>query len=179
VAAWGVQLVGRYVVVSHVKNVSRQLRNLYGLREIQALPGSGERRELRRARMDAERMVEALEARELGLPTFLIGGALLPIIAALGRLTGVLGSALWASVVSVIGMLLALAAAWVILRGAALASRRIRLATRGPAEALWRTIGWCGNPPRDQSRTFVIVSIALTLGAWILIPILVGIALAT
>ena len=76
-------------------------------------------------------------------------------------------------------MLLALIASWLILRGAALASRRIRLATRGPAAALWSAIGWCGKPPKDQSRTFVVLSVALTLGSWILVPILVGIALAT
>jgi hypothetical protein len=44
---------------------------------------------------------------------------------------------------------------------------------------VWNTIGWCGKPPKDQTRTFVIVSVALTIGAWILVPILVGIALAT
>jgi hypothetical protein len=178
-AAYAVQLVGRYVVVSHIKTTSNQLRNLYGLREIQALPGSFERRELRRARMDADRMVDALQTKELGLPTFLIGGALLPVFASVGRATGILASGLWATVIAVAGMLIALAASWVILRGAALASRRIRLSTRGPAQTLWNTIGWCGNPPKDQSRTFVIVSVALTLGCWILIPILVGIAIAT
>ncbi len=37
---WGVQLVARYVVVSHIRNTSTKLRNLYGLREIQALPAA-------------------------------------------------------------------------------------------------------------------------------------------
>jgi hypothetical protein len=45
-------------------------------------------------------------------------------------------------------------------------------------QTLWSTIGWCGNPPKDQSRTFVIVSVALTLGAWILVPVLLAIAVA-
>jgi hypothetical protein len=178
VARWGVQLAARYVVVSHVKNVARQLRNLYSLREIQAQPGSEERRELRRARMDAERMVEVLEAKELALPTFLVGGAAIPVFAAIGRATGLLGSPTWAAALSVAAMLIALAVSWLILRGAALASRRIRLATRGPMQTLWSAIGWCGNPPKDQSRTFVIVSVALTLGAWILVPVLLAIAVA-
>jgi hypothetical protein len=174
-----VELVARYVVVSHIKNISRQLRNLYSLREIQALPTTEEHRALRRARMDAERMVEALETKEFGLPTFILGGAALPVVAALGRATGILESTTWATVLSVVGMVLALAASWVILRGAALASRRIRLATSAQAEALWSVIGWCGKPPRDQSRTFVIVSVALIIGCWILIPVFVGIAIAT
>jgi hypothetical protein len=179
VARWGVRFVARYLVVSHIRTLSTQLRNLYVLREIQAVPGTNERRELHRARIDATRMVDALQTRELGVPTFLIGGALLPLFATLGRATGLLGSTLWASVLAVVGLLVVLVASWFILRGAALASRRIRLAARGPAEALWRTIGWCGKPPKDQTRTFVIVSVALTVGAWILVPVLVGIALAT
>lgn len=174
-----VRLVARYVVVSYIKEMSNGLKNLYTLREIQALPGTDERWELRRARTDAERMVEALKRRQLGLPTFLIGGALLPLFATVGRVTGLLGSTVWAAVLAVAGVVIALAASWVILRGAALASRRIRLATQGPAEVLWATIGWCGKPPKDQSRTFVIISVALTLGSWILVPLLVGIALAT
>jgi len=176
---WGVQLVARYVVVSHVRNVSRRMRNLYVLREAQALPESKERLELSRARRDGDRIVDALEARELGLPTFLVAGALVPVIAAIGRITGVLHSTLWGTVIGVAGMLIALAASWVILHGTALASRRIRLATTGPARALWDAIGWCGNPPRDQTRTFVTVSLTLTIGAWIIVPILVAIALTT
>jgi hypothetical protein len=43
----------------------------------------------------------------------------------------------------------------------------------------WNTIGWCGNLPQGSARTFVLVSVGLTLGCWILVPILVGIALAT
>ncbi|HEV3479730.1 MAG TPA: hypothetical protein VG144_09805, partial [Gaiellaceae bacterium] len=179
VARWAVRLVARYVVVSYVKEMSTELRNLYTLREMQAVPGSDERWELRRARTDAERMVEALKRRQLGLPTFLIGGALVPLFATLGRVTGVLGSTAWAAALAAAGVVIASAASWVILRGTALASRRIRLATQGPAQTLWATVGWCGKPPKGQSRTFVVISVALTLGSWILVPLLVGIALAT
>jgi hypothetical protein len=175
---WGVQLVGRYLVVKHIRNVSTKLRNLYGLREIQAVPGSDERHELRRARLDAERMLAALDTKELALPAFLFALAI-PVAASLGRATGILTNAWFASVIGIVGLLLALGASWLILRGAALASRRIRLATRAPLQTLWNTIGWCGNPPKDATRTFVIVSVGLTLGCWIIVPILVAIGLAT
>ena len=33
--------------------------------------------------------------------------------------------------------------------------------------------------PKDSTRTFVLLSVGLTLGCWIIIPILVGIGLAT
>ena len=35
------------------------------------------------------------------------------------------------------------------------------------------------QPPKDSARTFVLISVGLTLGCWILVPIFVGIALAT
>lgn len=179
VARWGVQLVARYVVVSYVRHVSTSLRNLYGMREIQALPGTTARRELSRARADAERMVDALQQRELGLPTFLLGGAILPIVASVGSATGFLANETVATVIGIVGTLLALAASWFVLRGAAMASRRIHLAAQGPLLALWNAVGWCGRPPRDQSRTFAILAVALTLGAWVIVPTLLGIALAT
>jgi hypothetical protein len=173
---YGVELVARYLVVSQIRSVSTRLRNLYVLREIQAAPGTHERRELRRARMDADRMVDALKTKELALPAFLIALAL-PVFASLGHATGWLASTTVATVVGVVGMLIALGASWLILRGAALASRRNRLATRGPMTALWETIGWCGKPPKDQTRTFVLISVGLTLGCWIIVPVIVGIGL--
>lgn len=123
-------------------------------------------------------MVDALKTRAFALPAFIFALAL-PVAASLGRVTGILTSAPIATAIGVLGMLLALAASWVILRGAALASRRIRLATRAPLQTLWNAIGWCGKPPKDSSRTFVIVSVGLTLGCWILVPILVAIGIAT
>jgi len=177
VIRWWVELIGRYLVVSYIRSISTRLRNLYTLREIQSVSGSFERHELRRARLDAERMVDALRTKAFALPAFLFALAI-PVGASLGRATGVLSSTAIATAIGVVGMLLALAASWLILRGAALASRRVRLATRGPLNALWTTIGWCGNPPKDQTRTFVIISIGLTLGCWIIVPILVGIGLA-
>jgi hypothetical protein len=176
---WGVRLVARYLVVSHIRNLVTQMRNLYVLREIQAVVGTRERLALTRARSDAEQMFGALRAKEVAVPTFLIGGALIPLVATLGRANGLLDSAAWATAFAIAGVIVALGASWFILRGAALASRRIRLATSGPARTLWDAVGWCGNPPKDQARRFVIVALALTFGAWLLIPILVAIALAS
>ena len=176
---WGIRLVARFVVVSHVGHLATEIRNLYTLREIEALPGSIERYELRRARLDAERMVGALKKKELGLPAFLIGGIALPVFASLGSITALLANPAWAAAIGVAGMLIALAASWVILRGAALASRRIRLATNAALRTLWDAIGWCGNPPEDSTRTFVVVSVGLTIGCWVLVPVLVGVAFAT
>ena len=176
---WGVELIARYVVVSYIRNLTTSLRNLYGLREIQAVPSTKERLELHRARVDAERMVDALKQRELGIPTFLIGGALIPLVASIGNATGLLTSEWFAGGVGVVGVVFSLLVSWFILRGTAMASRRIRLAVHGPLVALWETIGWCSTPPKDQTRTFVVVAIVLTLGSWIIVPVLLAIAFAT
>jgi hypothetical protein len=67
----------------------------------------------------------------------------------------------------------------VILRGAAMASRRIRLATRGPLQTLWDVIGSAGQPPRDQSRKFAVVAIVLTTLAWFVFPAVIAIVVLT
>ena len=61
VVRWGVQLVARYLVVSHIRDVSTRIRNLYGLREIESKPQTRERILLRNARMDADRMLDRAE----------------------------------------------------------------------------------------------------------------------
>jgi hypothetical protein len=175
-ARYGVELIARYLVVSHLRDVSTTMRNLYILREIQALPETPERRELRRARMDGERMVDALRRNSIGVPTFLIGGAAVAVLTAAGRAAGLLTDKRWALLLGVAGALIALTASWMILRAAALASRRIRLATAVPIRELWESIGWCGEPPKGQARTFVVLAVTLTLVAWILVPILFGVA---
>ena len=66
-----------------------------------------------------------------------------------------------------------------LLPGAALAVRRIRLSTRGPLEDVWRSVGNCGSPPRDKSRRFAVVANTLTVAACIVLRAVVAIALAS
>ena len=174
-----VELVARYVVVAHVKNVAMSMRNLYWLREMESASGSHELELLRPARMDAQALVEITKSREIGVPTFVIGGLLIPAGISLWRLaSGTLREWWIALVVGAIGVAIGLLVSWFVLRGAALASRRIRLSVATPLVELWRTIGNCGQPPRDQSRRFAVVAITLTLGVWIVLPLLVTLSLA-
>jgi hypothetical protein len=173
-----VELVARYVVVSFLRQAALDLRNLYWLREMEAQPGTLERRSLRRARLDAEGLVLVSRRREIGLPSFVLGGLLLPVLLSVGRIAaGALRSPVQATIVGLLGTLVVALASWVILRGAAMASRRIRLAAREPLTALWGAVGWCGQPPRDQSRKLAVVAIGLTVLAWIVLPVAVGVAL--
>jgi hypothetical protein len=174
-----VQLVARYVVVAHCKNVAMHLRNLYWLREMQAESGSKELQLLRPARFDAQALVEITKGREIGVPTFVIGGLLIPVGLSLSRLaTGTVREWWIALLAGAIGVAIGLLISWIVLRGAALASRRIRLSLSQPLAELWRSIGYCGTPPKDQSRRFVVVAITLTLAVWIVLPLLVTLSLA-
>src|SRR5512134_128407 len=60
VVRWLVELVARYLVVSHVKNVVMQMRNLYWVREMEAPSSSTELKLLRPARIDAQALVEIM-----------------------------------------------------------------------------------------------------------------------
>lgn len=181
VVRWLVQLVARYLVVSHVKNVVTQMRNLYWAREMEAASNSTELKLLRPARFDAQSLVEIVKSREIGVPSFVLAGILIPLTATLWRLMSGFTFAHWwvALVVGVAGVAVGVALSWIVLRGTALASSRIRLSVRQPLQAVWDDIGHCGTPPKDGCRTFAIVAIVLMVGVWIVLPTLVALALAT
>ena len=174
-----IELVARYVVVTHCKNVAMNLRNLYWLREMQSEPGSVERELLQPARLDAQALVEIARGREIGVPTFVIGGLLIPAGLSVWRLASGTVREWWIALLAgAIAALVGLLISWFVLRGAALASRRIRLSVSQPLAELWRSIGSCGTPPKDQSRRFAVVAITLTLGVWIVLPLLVTLSVA-
>ena len=79
--------------------------------------------------------------------------------------------------VGLIGVGIGVGLSWIVLRGSALASSRIRLSVREPLEVVWDDIGHCGRPPKDGSRKFAIIAIVLAVGVWIVLPTLVALAL--
>jgi hypothetical protein len=145
-----VELVARYVVVSHVKNVVVQMRNLYWLREMEAAEDSRDLALLRSARTDAQALVEITKSREIGVPTFVIGGLLIPAGISLWRLASGTIHEWWiALLVGAIGIAIGLAISWFVLRGPAhpplrdAAARRalahdreLRRAAEGPVRSL-------------------------------------------
>jgi hypothetical protein len=176
-----VELVARYVVVAHCKNVAMQLRNLYWLREMQSESGSKELEILRPARFDAQALVEIMRSREIGVPSFVIAGLLLPLGATIWRLMSGFRFDSWivALLVGAAGVAIGVGLSWIVLRGCALASSRIRLSVREPLRVVWDDVGYCGRPPKDGVRTFAIVAIVLMVGVWIVLPGLVALAFAT
>ena len=179
-ARFAIELVARYLVVSYLRRVATDVRNLLWLREIQSPPDSTERLLLQSARFDADALTIVFNRRQIGVPSFLFGGIVVSLGATLGRAGTGVATSDWraATIVGLVGLAVALGVAWVALRGAAMASRRIRLSVREPLQQLWADVGNCGRPPRDQSRRAAIVAIVLTFGAWVIIPAIVGLALA-
>ena len=181
VARWAIQLIARYIVVSYVKDVVTRMRNLYWVREMEALDDSEELALLQAARVDSQGLVEIMRSREIGVPSFVIAGLLIPLAASIWRIgSGFTFDRMWVAVLAgLAGVAAGVALSWIVLRGTAMASRRIRLAVCEPLDELWASVGSCGRPPRDRSRTFAAVAITLMVGVWIVLPTLVAIAIAT
>ncbi|HET8741036.1 MAG TPA: hypothetical protein VFM41_00310 [Gaiella sp.] len=181
VVRWLVELVARYLVVSYLKTVSTQLRNLYWMRELQSASDSTELKLLRPARFDASALVEIVRSREIGVPSFVLAGLLLPLGASIWRLASGFRFDSWvvALLVGAAGVAIGVGLSWIVLRGAAMASARIRLSVREPLQVVWDDVGACGGPPRDGVRTFAVVAIVAMVGVWIVLPALVALALAS
>jgi hypothetical protein len=173
VASYVVQQLTRWIVKGHQNTVVTRVRKLYERREANAEWGSAEHRMLRRARIDAQRVELGYKADKLGLPTFLLGGAIFSTISSgiqsliRPALDNTVGQVIFAAV---LGLIFA-GLAWAALYAAAVARRRIRLCTDQPLKALWETIGACGTPPRDESYNFAVYAIVLLVLAWIAIPL--------
>ncbi len=177
IAAWLVQLVARFIVRNHQAEVITQIKNLYIRREANAAPNIPERFMLRRARIDAERIMPTLKKNPLGVPTFLLGGAVL------SSLTSALGNAIEGAktkigliIASLLLFALLALITWAVLRGAAVARHRIRLSLDKPLNALWETIGACGKPPKDSAKAFALIATVVTVVSFIVLPLGVGLA---
>jgi len=178
IVAWFVQLVTRFIVRNHQRTLIDNVRRLYARREANCLPDDPARRDLHRARLHANIVSEGFRRNPLGVPTFLIGGAAFSTV--IGSVQRAIVNSIdsrWVRLLIAGALFVLLAAAsWVILRGAAVARRRIALTTDPPFKALYETIGRCGNPPRDQARAFALYSLILLAAGWLVIPI--GVALS-
>ena len=81
-----VELVARYVVVSYLRRVSTEMRNLYWLRAIQSPTNTKEQKLLTRVGIEASGLMIVFKRRALGLPSFVIGGILVPLVLTLFRI---------------------------------------------------------------------------------------------
>lgn len=172
-----IELVTRFIVRNHLRTVTEELGILYSRREANCLADDPARPLLRRGRQDITKIEPGFKRNPLGLPTFLLTGAVLStFLSWLQNAFGVFGSSSVATIIATAALfIIAAFASWVILRGAATAHRRIALTIEGPLDALYETIGRAGDPPSDGSGLFAIISIVLILVALLVVPI--GLAL--
>jgi hypothetical protein len=178
-ARWAVEFVAQYVVRSYVADTVRSLARLYARRESQSPTESPERRVLARARIQVDRLSLGFRGGASGLPTVLIGGAAIPVVASLARQFGAVkpGEPVLIGGGSVLFVIFAVLA-FVLLQGAGLARRRVNVVGRQPMEALYETIGHCGRPPEDDADTIALVAIGLTALTWFILPVVL-VTLAT
>ena len=173
IATYLVQQMTRWIVKGHQNTLVTRIRKLYERREANSVWGTPEHHMLRRARLDATRVEPGYKGNQLGLPTFLLGGAIISTIFSgiqafiRWAFSDTTGSIILAAVLAVVfGGL-----AWAALHAAGVARRRIRLSTDQPIRALWETIGACGNPPKDSSYDFAVYAIILLALLWLLVPL--------
>ena len=180
VVRWLVELIARYLVVSHLKSVAMSMRNLYWLREMEAESDSAELKFLRPARFDASYLVEILKTREIGVPSFVIAGLLIPLGATVWRLMTGFTFENWSAAIGLglAGVAIGVGLSWIVLRGSAMASSRIHVSLREPLNTVWEDIGNCGRPPKDGSRRFAIIAIVLMAGVWIVLPAAIALGFA-
>ena len=177
VASFIAQQTATFIIRSHQGNVATKIYNLYARREANAERDSEERRMLTRARYHMEKLLPGFKRNALGVPLFVVGGAVFSSAVSLLQrgLASALNNRLLSIIISIALGLVVVAIAWVILRGAAVARRRIHLTLDGPIEGLWQAIGRCGKPPKDPSRAIALIAIILAALPWVLVPILVGV----
>lgn len=177
VASFLVQLVTRFIVRQHLKRVIRNMHWLYLRREANTSLDNPFRNKLRRARIEAERLVPTFNTNPLGVPTFIFGGAVLSwLFGSLQILIVQLDTWYIQLFATLLVALITAGASWIVVRGAATARRRIQLTTDKPIRALYETLGRCGNPPGDDSKVFIVIALILGILAAVILPIGLGIA---
>ncbi len=173
VAGFFVQLVTRFIVSNHQKSLVTNMQKLYARREANCMPGDPGRSMLNRARRDADLVAEGFKKNPIGVPSVLLGGAVFSaaISTVMNTLVAGVGNR-WTRIVLALALFALLGAvSWIILRGSAVARRRIVLTTDRPFAALYETIGRCGEPPKDQSKLFALIAMIILAASWIFIPL--------
>lgn len=173
IAAFLAQQVAQFIVRSHQAAVTDEMLRLYRRREANTALNDPHRRMLTVARIQMERLSPGFKRNALGAAAFLLGGAAFSsLMSALGAgVRAAAGSPIGGIIGTLVVAIIVFGAAWVVLRGAAVARRRIQLSLDQPINALWQTIGRCGMPPKDPSRMFGLIAIVLAALPWVLIPI--------
>jgi hypothetical protein len=164
--------IAQYITRGYARSVAEHLAILYARREAQCQPGTPERSELARARVEMQRLLPGFAGGGAGVPALVAGGALVPLIASLSQYLGAIDFLARPVIVGLFGGLFVLffILSSLLLAGARHAHRRATLIMGQPLHALWATIGNAGYPPDDDARLFATIAIMLSAVVWIVIP---------
>lgn len=169
-----VQIVTQFIVRSYISSVIDAMHRLYERREAASWADWEHLPMLTRARIHTERIRPGFKRSKLALPAFLFGGAILsPVIGVVQNAIGSFKNQTLRIILLVVLFLLLSFVSWVLVHGSAVARRRIRLTAENPVNALYQVIGRCGEPPRNMSTVFAVISLILTIVS--LIVVVVGI----
>ena len=179
IAQYFVQLVTRFVVRDHVKNVVRSVNNLYVRRWTSAPKDTRDAAMLRRAWSQVEKVAPGYGGGSIGVPTFLVGGAFASSMTGLLSNIGSTGGSnkIVLVVLAIVLYSLLVALAYGVIRGAAIGRRRIKMALDQPLKHLWEVVGAAGNPPKDQARMFALMSLVVMALAAVAVPVIAAIVL--
>jgi hypothetical protein len=181
VVAYIVQLVTRWIVRDYQNNLAGSVRRLYERREANSIWGSEEHLLLRRARINAVQVEQGLRSRRIGLPGFIVGGAVLSgLFSLIGRgISAAVENRAARIVLALLAAGVLLGLSWVAIKAASIARRRIQLATEQPARVLYDAVGAAGHPPRDRSYHFAVLAIVFLLLAALAIPVIVSVIISS
>lgn len=175
VASVMVRAVTRWIVRHHLNTLTRRICAMCARREAITVPGSAELVMLRRARLRTRLVEEGYGdgGNSAGLPAFLVGGALLSTVASTAQnaIETVFHTTHGEVVLAGVALAILGSISWVALFAAGVARRRIRMTTDVPVGELWLALGNCGRPPRDRSLGFAIYAIAISVVAWVAVPL--------
>jgi hypothetical protein len=177
VVGYVVQLVTRWIVRGYQNSLANNVRKLYERREANSVWGSEDHILLRRARINAVQVEQGLRSNPVGVPGFLLGGAVLSgLFSLIGNgISRLVENTPGRIVLGVVLGVLLLGLSWVALFAASIARRRIRLTTQQPVQVLYDVIGAAGQPPRDHSYQFAVIAIVLLVLASLAIPLAVSV----
>lgn len=168
-----VSLVTRWIVRAFQNRLVSDLANLYARREAIAPRGTREYNLLRQARLHTALVVPGYRTNPIGVPAFLLGGAVVStaVASVRGFITSLFNIPHGGLVLSGLALVLLTVVAWVLLFSAGVARRRIRLTTDDCIKNLYETIGHCGDPPHDQSLALAVSAVLLSILAWLAVPL--------
>jgi hypothetical protein len=177
IAQYFVQLVTRFVVRDHVKNVVKSLNNLYMRRWTSAPKDTRDAAMLRRAWAQVEKVEPGYGGGSIGVPTFLVGGAFASSLTGLLSNIGNSGGSnkIVLVVIAIVLYAVLVALAYGVIRGAAIGRRRIKMALDQPLKHLWEVVGAAGDPPKDQARMFALLSLVVMALAAVAVPVVAAI----